>query len=157
MANDAQPKELDKLKELSHKKPELSKEQIKLLRLRLLMERREPRWMRMNSWLNRKLQNGWRRPKSLDNKIKKQRKGYPPLVKAGYGKPRLVRGLHPTGYEEVIIHNIKELDPIDPRKQAVRIAATVGLRKRIEIARKASEKGIRILNLTKDVIERLTQ
>lgn len=155
MADEAQRSIEDKLKELSKKKPELSAAEFRLLKLRQLMERREPKWMRMNSWLNRKLQGKWRRPKSLDNKIKKQRKGYPPLVKSGYGKPRLVRGLHSSGYEEVIVHNVKELGSLDPRRQAVRIAATVGLRKRMEIVRKAAEKGVRVLNVTKKVLDNL--
>ncbi|GGP21262.1 50S ribosomal protein L32e [Thermocladium modestius] len=157
MADDAQRSIQDKLRELGKKRPELSPAEARLIRLRLLMERREPKWMRMNSWLNRKLQGAWRRPKSLDNKIKKQRKGYPPLVKSGYGKPKLVRGLHPTGYEEVIVHNVKELDSIDPRRQAIRIARTIGLRKRIEIIRKATEKGIRVLNATKEAVSRIQE
>ncbi|MEM2936793.1 MAG: eL32 family ribosomal protein, partial [Candidatus Bathyarchaeia archaeon] len=35
---------------------------------------------------------------------------------------------------------------VDPKRQAVRIAYTVGARKRVEISHRAEERGIRILN-----------
>ncbi len=124
----------------------------RLLRLRLKMERREPRWMRIDEWRYKRVEGkGWRRPRSLDNKIRKEVKGYPRRVKVGYGKPRLVRGLHPSGFEEVIVHRPEDLKGVDPSRQAVRIASTVGLRKRIEIVKKAQELGIRVLNITADV------
>jgi large subunit ribosomal protein L32e len=42
---------------------------------------------------------------------------------------------------------VKELEAIDPKKQAVRIGSTVGTKKRLEIAKKASERDIRLLNM----------
>jgi large subunit ribosomal protein L32e len=47
----------------------------------------------------------------------------------------------------VIIHTSKELEKIDPKKQAVRIGGTVGTKKRLEIAKRAAELDIRILNM----------
>ncbi|RLE74567.1 MAG: 50S ribosomal protein L32e, partial [Thermoprotei archaeon] len=82
----------------------------------------------------------------LDNKIRLQLKGYPEKVKAGYRGPRKVRGLHPSGFREVIVHNVEELSGVDPEREAVRIASTVGRRKRMEIIEKAAELGIRVLN-----------
>ncbi|MEM2597607.1 MAG: eL32 family ribosomal protein, partial [Thermofilum sp.] len=55
-------------------------------------------------------------------------------------------GLHPSGFEEVLVHNVKDLERIDPKRQAVRIAATVGRRKRAEILKRAEELGITVLN-----------
>jgi len=124
----------------------------RLLRLRSLMKRRMPEWRRMEDWVKVKLRDSsWRRPKGNDNKIRLERKGYPPRVKVGYGKPRMVRHLHPTGYRLVIVHRPEELEGLDPGRDAVVIGRTVGLRKRIEIARIAREKGLRIINLTSDV------
>ena len=64
----------------------------------------------------------------------------------GYGQPRKVRGLHPSGLKDVLVHNVKELAGLDKAVHAVRIARTVGKRKRAEIIKKAEELGLKVLN-----------
>jgi len=131
----------------------------RLMRIRVLMERREPRWMSMDEWrfLRVAHRESWRRPKGDDNKIRLEIKGYPKRVKIGYGKPRLVRNLHPTGFKLVIVHRPEDVDKVDPTKEAIVIGRTVGLRKRIEIVRRAIERGVRVINVTKDVIDELSR
>lgn len=129
------------------RRPQLEAGLKRLLRLRNLMSRTRPRFIRMNSWYLARLEDSWRSPRhSLDNKIRKQRKGYPSMVKVGYRGPKAVRGLHPSGFQEVVVYNTKDLEKIDPSVQAVRIASRVGRRKRLEIIKKAEELGIRVLN-----------
>jgi len=65
----------------------------------------------------------------------------------GYKGPKVARFLHPSGYEEVIVYNVADLAGIDVNTQAVRIAHTVGKRKRAEIIAKAKELNLKILNL----------
>ncbi len=128
-------------------KPKLARSLVRYLKLREEMKRRKPRFVRMDSWAKPSIaKSSWRRPKGLDNKIRLQLKGYPEKVKAGYRGPREVRGLHPSGFREVIVHNVEELSRVDPEREAVRIASTVGRRKRMEIIERAAELGIRILN-----------
>jgi large subunit ribosomal protein L32e len=148
---------LAKLRNILKMKREMSKEMKRLLRLRLEMERNEPRWMRMDEWRFWRIerQDRWRRPKGLDNKIRHQIKGYPPLVKVGYRQPKAVRGLHPSGFEPVRVFRPEDLDKIDPSRQAIIIASTVSKRKRIEIIKKALEKGIKVLNLTYEDMKQL--
>ncbi|MEZ0346543.1 MAG: 50S ribosomal protein L32e [Infirmifilum sp.] len=142
---------MEKREEKSEKKkpkPQLPAGIVKQLKLRSRISARRPKFIRMNSWIIKRLDDVWRSPRrSLENKIRLQRKGFPPLVKVGYRGPSKVRGLHPSGFQEVIVHTPEELENIDPNVQAVRIASTVGRRKRIEIIKKADEKGIRILNV----------
>ena len=45
-----------------------------------------------------------------------------------------------------MIHNMKELEALSPDTDAARLAAGVGKRKRIELATRAKELGIRVLN-----------
>ncbi|WP_243678727.1 50S ribosomal protein L32e [Vulcanisaeta distributa] len=156
----AKPETKPEVKEVKLPRPRvsLSGKLRQLLRLRLLMERREPRWMRMDEWRYLRVAHGehWRRPRGGDdNKIRLEIKGYPKRVKVGYGKPRLVRNLHPSGFRLVIVHRPEEVDRVDPTREAIVIGRTVGLRKRIEIVKRAIEKGVRVINVTKDVIEEL--
>jgi hypothetical protein len=78
--------------------------------------------------------------------MRKQVSGVPPLAKVGYKGPRKSRGLHPSGYNDILIFNLKDLTKIDPKVDAVRIAHTVGNKKRIEIVTEATKLKMKILN-----------
>lgn len=108
--------------------------------------RRRPRFARQESWRYRRLRAAWRRPRGIDSRMRLQRSGSPPLVKVGYRGPRKYRGLHPSGFREVLVHNPEELEALDPETQAARIAGSVGKRKRMLISEAAEEMGIRLLN-----------
>jgi large subunit ribosomal protein L32e len=88
----------------------------------------------------------WRRPRAVTNKQRKNLKYRPAKVRIGFGKPSAVRNFHPSGFVEVLIHNVKDLETIDPKVQAARIGSTVGTRKRRMIVEAADSKGIRVLN-----------
>jgi large subunit ribosomal protein L32e len=71
----------------------------------------------------------------------------PHLVKVGFRGPKETRGLHPSGFKEVIVHNVNDLEKIDPKIQAARIGRSVGTKKRMDIEKKAEELEVRILNI----------
>lgn len=128
-------------------KPRISKDILQGLKLRKLLKSKKPAFIRMDSWVKPSIKkSSWRRPKGLDNKIRLQRKGFPKIVKIGYRGPKNVRGLHPSGFREVIVHNVQELEKINPKYEAARIASGVGKRKREEILKRARELGIKVLN-----------
>ena len=64
----------------------------------------------------------------------------------GYRTPRAIRDLHPSGYNDVLVHNMKELEDLDPASDAARISASIGKRKKDLMLEKASELGIKVLN-----------
>lgn len=105
---------------------------------------------RQGSSNHKRVKDSWRKPKGIDSKIRKEKKGKPDLVKVGYRKPKSERGLHPSGYREVLVHNSQEVDQVDPETQAIRIASAVGKRKRLKILESAEEKGIKVLNDRRD-------
>lgn len=72
--------------------------------------------------------------------------GKPAMAAIGYGSPRKTRGLHPSGYQDILVHNMAELEGLDPAKQAGRISSTIGKRKKEIMLEKAKELGIKILN-----------
>lgn len=119
----------------------------KALRLRQRVKKKKPKFVRPESWRYVRLKENWRNPRGLDHKVRLSYKGWPPAAGSGYGGPKVARGLHPSGYEEVLVHNVEELALITPKTQAARIAHTVGKRKKAAILAEARKKRIVILNL----------
>lgn len=117
-----------------------------LLEQRKKVSERRPKFKRQESWRYKRLAVNWRKPKGIDNHMRLQVSGVPPLVKIGYGGPKASRGLHPSGYTDNLIHNVNELLNLNKDKDAVRIAHTVGTKKRLEILSKAESLGLKVLN-----------
>ena len=120
----------------------------KLVELRREFAERRPAFVRPESWRYDRLRPMWRRPKGLDNKVRKSKKGWPRLAKVGYRGPLVSRYLHPSGHYEAIVHNPEELEGLIPGRDVARIGATVGARKRGKILTRAKELGIGVLNPT---------
>ena len=116
------------------------------LRLRKRTKAKKPNFVRQESWKYIRLKENWRRPHGLDNKVRKRFKGWPARVSAGYRGPKSSRNLHPSGFEEVIVFNVDDLQGIKSETQVARIAHTVGQRKRAQILAEARKKEITILN-----------
>jgi large subunit ribosomal protein L32e len=128
-------------------KPELNQLQREQLVIRRQVKKRTPHFLRDEGFRYKRIPKNWRRPTGYTSKLRINLGYRPSKVRVGFRAPKLVRGLHSSGFQEVIIHTVKELDAIDPKKQAVRIGSTVGTKKRLEIAKKASERDIRLLNM----------
>jgi len=127
-------------------KPELSDETADALAVRAIISGRRPAFKRQEWHRYSKLGEKWRKPKGIHSKMKRRLKRRSPMVDIGFRGPVSVRGLHPSGFQEVLIYNVDGLEGIDPKVQAVRIGATVGTKKRIAIEDRAAELGIRVLN-----------
>ena len=94
----------------------------------------------------KQLSDSWRKPRGQHNKQREQKKAKGALPKPGFGSPIAVRGMHPSGYFEVLISSVKELEGIDPKTHAIRIGATVGERTRVGLQEKAIADGFKVLN-----------
>src|SRR5271169_5468630 len=133
------------------KKPSKEKESEaprleQLLEVRRSIAEHRPEFVRPESWRYVRLHPEWRKPKGLDNKVRKSIKGWPRRVKVGYRGPVKARGYHPSGRVDVLVHTVAQLDDLIPERDAVRIGRVVGARKRAEILKRATELGLRVLN-----------
>ena len=82
--------------------------------------------------------------KKLDRILKR---GYKKKVTTGYGSPKEVYGLDPSGLKGVRLSSISELSSIDSNNQGIIIASTVGMKKKVDLIKKAQENSITILNI----------
>jgi large subunit ribosomal protein L32e len=128
-------------------KPQLSDKEKEQLVIRRQIKRRTPHFLRDEGFRYKRIPKNWRRPTGYTSKLRINLKYRPSKVRVGFRSPKIVRGLHASGFEEVMVHTVKELDKIDAKKQAVRIGGTVGTKKRLEIMKRADELNIRILNI----------
>ncbi len=92
----------------------------------------------------RKNKQTWRRAKGRHSKIRNKRKGYPAKVTIGYKTEKKGRGFI-ANKKPVLVHNLKDIGMI--KQGEIVIVGKIGNKKRIEIAKKAKEKGIPIHNL----------
>ncbi len=109
----------------------------------ILEKKKRPRFIRQIT-PGKRLKKCWRKPKGIDSKKRIERKDKGPVVKIGYRVPKALRYLHPSGYPEVLVHNPSELEGLSG--VVIRIAATVGRRKRAAIIEKAKELGLKVVN-----------
>tara|TARA_B110001452_G_scaffold85097_1_gene69542 strand:+ start:4313 stop:4993 length:681 start_codon:yes stop_codon:yes gene_type:complete len=136
---------------VARQKPILSDELKAALALRAAQKKATPSFRRTEWFRYKRLsRSGWRKPHGMDNKQRRNYRYRSSLVRIGHGKVNAASGLHPSGFEEVMVHNSTELDHIDAETQAARVGGTVGGRKRANIYSRADELGIRVLNRRRD-------
>ena len=110
------------------------------------MSYKRPHFAREESWRYKRVKEAWRSPKGKSSRVRRSKEGWPPVVKIGYSRPKATRGRHPSGLKEVMVWRPKDLEGIDSKTQAARIAHTVGENKRVQILEDAKKANIRILN-----------
>ncbi|WP_440005509.1 50S ribosomal protein L32e [Halomicrococcus sp. SG-WS-1] len=131
---------------LVEKTPDLSENEERLLTQR--KREGKPQFNRQDYHKKKRTPKSWRRPRGKLSKQRRGVKGKGDKVDPGFRTPEAVRGKHPSGFDEVRVHNVDDLDGVDGDAEAVRIASKVGARKRERIEEVAEDEGIRVLNPT---------
>ena len=117
-----------------------------LLKKRKQQKRKKPDFKRQEWFRLKTLGEKWRRPRGKQSKLRRHMKGRGFIPSPGYGSPKAVRGFHPCGLKEILIHNLKEIETVNQKSECIRIAKAVGRKKRIEIVKIVKEKKIKVLN-----------
>jgi large subunit ribosomal protein L32e len=133
------------------KTPDLSDEEAAALAQR--GRESTPDFNRQDHHKKKRVSKSWRRPRGILSKQRIGIKGKGATVEAGFRTPEEARGKHPSGFEEVRVHRPDDLEGVDPDSEAVRIASSVGGRKREAIEDRAEEAEIRVLNPTYEEVE----
>lgn len=117
-----------------------------LVEIRARLKERIPKFLRVNYARYKRIKDSWRKQRGRDNKIRKSIKGAGAKVSVGYGTPKNLKHIHPSGYREILIRSLRDLENVDPKTDAIRISSSIGLKKRLEILKIAKERGIHVIN-----------
>ncbi|MHA2379735.1 MAG: 50S ribosomal protein L32e [Candidatus Thorarchaeota archaeon] len=138
-----------KRKKKSEPEPKLVRDTLidqRLLRIAKEKRKRQPKFRHEQAHRWTRVSDSWRKVRGIDSATREKRKGRITMVSSGYRKPKAVRGMHPSRFTEVYVERPSDVEGLDPDIHAIRIGATVGLRKRQEIIRRADSLMVRVLN-----------
>ena len=107
--------------------------------------KKKPKFKRQQGIL-KKLDDKWRKPKGLHSKLRLQKRGKGKKPRIGYGSKKISRGLI-KGKKPDYITNLKDLEKA---KESIIISSKVGLKKKLEMIKKAKELKLEISNI-KDI------
>ncbi|EGO04415.1 hypothetical protein SERLA73DRAFT_173772 [Serpula lacrymans var. lacrymans S7.3] len=96
------------------------------------------------------VKDAWRKPKGIDNRVRRRFKGQLPMPSIGYGSNKRTRHLLPNGYKRFLICNWKEIDILmmHNKRFAAEIAHNVSSRNRVLILERAKVLGVKVVNVT---------
>jgi large subunit ribosomal protein L32e len=107
-------------------------------------KKNKPKFNVPNLGFFRSVKARWRKPRGTHNKKRMKMKWCGASPHIGYRNAVEMRGMHPGGLREVLVHNIMELEPL--KNVLVRIASGVGARKKQLLEAKAKAMNLRVLN-----------
>ncbi len=125
---------------------DMDPESKRLFNVRKVQKGKKPQFKRTCSHKFKRLDSNWRRPRGLQGKQRRKYLGKGAVAQVGFGSPTAVKGLHPSGYADVLVATVADLELVDPSYEAIRIASKVGSKKKAMILAKAEELSIKVLN-----------
>nr|ALS04640.1 60S ribosomal protein L32 [Pseudodiaptomus poplesia]ALS04773.1 60S ribosomal protein L32 [Pseudodiaptomus poplesia] len=113
-----------------------------------IVKKRTKQFTRHQSDRYVKLKRNWRKPKGIDNRVRRKFKGMYLMPNIGYGSAKATRHMLPSGFRKVLIHNMKELEVLmmQNKKFCAEIAHGVSAKNRKTIVERAQQLAIRITN-----------
>uniref|UniRef100_A0A6A7FNK9 60S ribosomal protein L32 n=1 Tax=Hirondellea gigas TaxID=1518452 RepID=A0A6A7FNK9_9CRUS len=95
-----------------------------------------------------KLKESWRKPRGIDNPVRRRFRGNRLMPTIGYGSNKQTKFFMPSGFKKVTIHNLRELEVLmmQHRTYAAEIAHGVASKKRGAIRTRAEQLNIRLIN-----------
>lgn len=119
-----------------------------LLSYRKHLKKRKPEFVRQDTNHYSRLDTGkWRKSKGLHSKMRLRMRGYSESVTKGYKSPAAVSGMLSNGLWPIMVYNVEQISKLNPATQSAIIGSGVGIRKRIDMIKKAQELKIAIANI----------
>merc|ERR1712141_457520 len=113
-----------------------------------IVKKRTKKFTRHQSDRYKKLSRNWRKPKGIDNRVRRKFKGMYIVPNIGYGSAKTTKHMLPIGFRKVLVHNIKELEVLmmQNKKFCAEIAHGVSAKNRKTLVERAQQLCIRVTN-----------
>merc|ERR1712141_856283 len=113
-----------------------------------IVKKRTKKFIRHQSDRYDKVKRNWRKPKGIDNRVRRKFKGMYLMPNIGYGSAKETRHMLPTGFRKVLVHNVKELEVLmkQNKKFCAEIAHGVSSNNRKTLVERAQQLCIRVTN-----------
>lgn len=110
---------------------------------------------RFHSDRYKRVKKSWRKPRGIDNRVRRKLSGAIKMPNKGYGSDKLTKHMVHGGFRLVQIRNVNDLVPLisQNRFYCAEVAHCVSAKTRIEIFYKAREYGIKLTNGTARLVE----
>ncbi|XP_014768497.1 60S ribosomal protein L32 [Octopus bimaculoides] len=113
-----------------------------------IIKKRTKKFIRHQSDRYKKLKSNWRKPKGIDNRVRRRFKGQYLMPNIGYGSNKKTKHMLPDGFRKFLVHNVRELEILmmQNRIYAAEIAHGVSSKKRKDIVDRALQLNIKVTN-----------
>ena len=111
-----------------------------------IVKKRTKKFIRHQSDRYVKLSKSWRKPKGIDNRVRRKFKGMYKMPNIGYGSAASTRHMLPSGFKKVLVHNVKELEVLMMTNKTfcAEIARGVSAKNRKTLVERAAQLAIRL-------------
>merc|ERR1712158_156694 len=75
-----------------------------------IVKKRVKKFTRHQSDRYDKVKRNWRKPKGIDNRVRRKFRGMYKMPNIGYGSNKKTKHMLPNGFRKVLVHNLKELE-----------------------------------------------
>ncbi|EGR30799.1 ribosomal protein, putative, partial [Ichthyophthirius multifiliis] len=121
---------------------------IKPVSHKKIIKKRTKKFVRFESEDFGKLRSSWRRPRGIDNRVRRRFRGQRSMVKIGFGSDKATKHLLPNGFKKFLVTNLQDLEVLlmNNRQYCGEVAHNVSARVKAQIVKRAAELGVRITN-----------
>ncbi|XP_036591703.1 60S ribosomal protein L32-like [Trichosurus vulpecula] len=75
-----------------------------------IVKRRTEEFIRHQADRYVKIKRNWRKPRGIDNRVRRRFKGWILMPSIGYGSNKKTKHTLPSGFKKFLVHNVKELE-----------------------------------------------
>ncbi|KAF4097924.1 hypothetical protein G5714_021932 [Onychostoma macrolepis] len=113
-----------------------------------ILKKRTKKFIRHQSDRYVKIKKNWRKPRGIDNRVRRRFKGQMLMPNIGYGSNKKTKHMLPSGFRKFLVHNVKELEVLmmSNKSHCAEIAHNVSSKNRKLIVERAAQLAIKVTN-----------
>jgi large subunit ribosomal protein L32e len=120
----------------------------RLLKIRNLLKKRKPTFVKQCSHKIKSLSSSWRKPKGIQSKMRLKHKGKRRSPSLGWSSPSKVKGLTREGLVQVRAERVADLKGLG--KEHAVIIASVGMKRKLKLLQDCKKNSLNVTNV-KDI------